>query len=579
MNTKSKQRDYPGRYWLLMGLFILGFLGLVGKIIQLHIVNSEFLQQQGDARAIRTMDISAYRGIISDRDGEPLAISTPVDTIWANPRKVLENPVDLSQLALLLERTPAQLQAQFTQHSDKSFIYLKRQIEPSLADAIEALALPGVERMHEYRRYYPDGEVSAHVVGFTNVDDVGQEGLELAYDDWLRGIPGKKRVVVDRMQHVIDDIDMVQEPVQGHSLTLSLDKRLQYLAYRELLSAVQRHDAVGGSIVILDVRTGEVLAMVNQPSFNPNNRLSLEPSHLRNRAVTDVFEPGSVIKAFSMAAALESGQFQPDTLIDTTPGVFDINGNTVRDIRNFGALDLTGIIQKSSNVGMSKVILDLEPHTVTRMMFNMGFGSITGSGFPGERIGKVVIPNENDKFSQATQSFGYGLSVTPLQLARAFAAIGNDGILRPVSFLRLDPNELQQGQRVLESDVAQEILLMLAQNTQIGGSGTRAQIEGYQVAGKTGTARKVGKQGYLSDSHRPVFAGLAPASMPRLAMVVMIDEPHTGGYYGGLVAAPVFAKVMAGALRLLNITPDDAASPMQSPLYIADNTATKVNHE
>jgi len=425
-----------------------------------------------------------------------------------------------------------------------------------------ALGLPGVNLQREYRRYYPAGEVTAHVVGFTNIDDRGQEGLELAYDEWLRGTPGSKRVLRDRLGRVVRNVEQIRKPEPGRDLTLSLDRRIQYLAYRELKRAVFHHQARSGSLVILDVHTGEVLAMVNQPSFNPNDRRQFLPAQTRNRAVTDVFEPGSTIKPFTIAAALLSGRYRPNTLIDTSPGHYRLGRAVIRDDRDYGRINLTTVIQKSSNVGASKIALSLPDELLYRVQDSFGFGAVTGSGFPGEVGGLINDAGHWRRIEKATVAYGYGISVTALQLVRAYAALADDGRLHPVSFLRVTSPE--PARRVLPARVARQIRRMLEAVVADGGTGTRARIAGYRVAGKTGTVKKAVAGGYSEDRYVSVFAGFAPASHPRLAMVVIVNEPRDGIYYGGLVAAPVFSRVMAGALRMLGVAPDAApAHPLR----------------
>ena len=410
----------------------------------------------------------------------------------------------------------------------------------------------------EYRRYYPGGEVFAHTVGFTNVDDQGLEGLELAYDQWLQGTPGRKRVIRDGHARVVRNVESIREPVEGKNLVLSIDRRLQFLAYRELKAAVQQHKAKSGSIVILDALTGEVLTMVNQPAYNPNGSKQGRRGRLRNRAVTDVFEPGSTMKPFTVAAALESGRYRPRTRIDTSPGSMRVGRHQVRDIRNYGAIDVATVIRKSSNVGVSKIALDLPREDLWRFFSRLGFGESTGSGFPGEADGQLTPHQRWARIDQATLSFGYGLSATPLQLARAYAVLAAEGIRRPVSLLRLE--RPPAGDRVMSPATARAVLTMLEAVVSTEGTAPDAAVAGYRVAGKTGTIKKSVSGGYAEDRYVSVFTGIAPASAPRLVVVVMIDEPGAGKYYGGQVAGPVFSKVMAGALRLMNITPDDLAA-------------------
>ncbi|MEO6697126.1 MAG: penicillin-binding transpeptidase domain-containing protein, partial [Gammaproteobacteria bacterium] len=426
------------------------------------------------------------------------------------------------------------------------------------AGQIMALKLPGVALQREYRRYYPSGEVTAHVVGFTGLEDSGQEGLELAYDSWLQGTPGSKRVMRDRLGHIVQDVEQLSAPQPGRDLQLSLDRRIQYLAYRELKSAVLEHRALSGSAVLLDVQTGEVVAMVNVPAYNPNNPNEVQGARLRNRALTDVFEPGSTIKPFTVAAALETGQYRPDTLIDTAPGTFKVGHKLIRDMHDYGRIDVSTVIQKSSNVGASKIALSIPPERLWRMFSSVGLGTFSNSGFPGEASGLLSSPKRWGEIERATLSFGYGLSVTALQLAQAYTALANGGELRPVSLVRVD--KPLPGKRVMQAETAAAVRAMMERVTADGGTGTQARIPGYRVAGKTGTVHKIGANGYEADRYLSLFAGMAPTSHPRLVMAVVINEPQGDEYYGGLVAAPVFAKVMTGALRLLDVTPDDLPS-------------------
>lgn len=564
MNQPSSlHRDFVMRRWLVLALFAVGALVLVGRAVDLQIKHKQFLQGHGDARALRVVDIPAHRGKIVDRHGEPLAISTPVESIWTVPRQLL-SASGRDELARLLGYTPQSLDDLLSQRLDRQFVYLERHAAPEQVAKVKALDLPGVYLQPEYRRYYPTGEVTAHLIGFTNIDDVGQEGLELAYNDWLKGTPGAKRVLRDRLGRTVANLDLIRAADPGKSLTLSIDRRLQYLAYLELKSAVKHHHARGGSIVLLDVKTGEVLALANQPSYNPNNRADLDSGALRNRALTDVYEPGSTMKPFTIAAALESNLFEVQQELNTAPGYIRVGGHTIHDHRNYGVLDLPGILKKSSNVGASMIALELQSKRLWEMFNAIGFGQLTGSGFPGEASGHLSLPGGWSDLELVTASFGYGLSVTSLQLARAYAMFGAGGILRPVSLLRLD--EPVPGERVLPEKVANQVIKMLEGVVTVEGTGGRATVKGYRVAGKTGTVHKATAGGYAEHRYLSIFAGLAPASRPRLALVVMINEPQ-GDYYGGLVAAPVFSKVMADALRLLNLPPDDL--PALMPQYIA----------
>ncbi len=555
MKALTPQINSRLRYFTVLVGIILVSLILSLRAFQLIVLNKQFLQNQGDARSLRTLPLPAHRGMIMDRHGQPLAVSTPVDSIWANPTQFEISKNQLQALAKLLEMTPKAVTDLIKSRADKEFIYLKRHGTPEVAQQVMALNIPGVSLLREYRRYYPDGEVFAHVIGMTNVDDDGQEGIELGYDSWLHGTNGVQTVMKDRLGQVIKDVDLKKQPRPGKDIILSLDRRLQYLAYRELKSAVFAHKAKSGSAVILDVQTGEILAMVNQPALNPNNREDYESYRSRNRAVTDLFEPGSTIKPFTIAAALESGKFKPTTLIDTAPGTFQVGRMTVHDVHNYGRLDLVGIIQKSSNVGASKIALSLPAKLMLAIHQQVGFGASTNSGFPGE-VGGELVPSRYDReIERATLSYGYGISVTTLQLARAYAVLAADGVRRPVSFL-LQSNGVA-GEQVIPARITQQIRSMMETVVEEGGTAVKASIPGYMVAGKTGTVKKLDRNGYTENKYVAVFAGIAPANRPRLVMAIAIHEPQGKNYYGGEVAAPVFARVMSGALRLMDIPPDD----------------------
>jgi cell division protein FtsI (penicillin-binding protein 3) len=528
---------------------------LVWRAVSLQVLDKQFLQDQVQARHMRVVSLSAHRGMISDRNGEPLAISTPVESVWVNPQQLGGEQQRIPELEQVLSLEHETVQRLLASRSDREFIYLRRHISPALATQVSDLEIPGVYLQREYRRYYPAGEVASHIIGITNIDDVGQEGLELAYEEWLGGEPGAKRVIKDGKRNIIEDVESIRRPHPGKDLKLSIDHRVQYLAYRELKKAIQEHKARSASAVVLDVKTGEVLAMVNQPAFNPNNRQDLRSSHIRNRAVTDVFEPGSTMKPFIVVTALESGRYQPDTLIGTSPGWFRVGVNTVRDVHDYGELDVSGVIRKSSNVGISKIALSLPAEDVWSQLSDVGFGVQTYSGFPGEAAGLLPYHGGWDAIETATLAFGYGISATPLQLAQAYAVLAADGIKRSVTFLQDD--RVAEERRVMPAQVARQVRDMLEQATGPGGTAPAAQVAGYRVAGKTGTVRKSEAGGYSDSKYLAVFAGMAPASDPQLVMVVMIDEPSNGKYYGGLVAAPVFSTVMSGALRLLAVPPDN----------------------
>ena len=543
------------RLMLVVGtVFIVAFI-MMWRAVDLHVFNKNFLQSQGSARYMRTMPVAAHRGVITDRNGEPLAVSTPVDSVWVNPAEFMTARSSWSGLNKLLSLEIEELEKIVLQRTDREFVYLKRHIRPDLAEQVSALNIPGVYLQREYRRYYPAGEVTTHVIGFTDVDDSGQEGIELAYNEELRGKTGRKLVIKDRLGRTIKHIESIQSAQPGKDLALSIDRRLQYLAYRELKRTVMQYNAKSGSAVILDSQTGEVLAMVNLPSYNPNNRSKLKNYRLRNRAVTDVFEPGSTIKPFTVAAALESGRFNSKSTIDTSPGRLLVGKYTVRDVRNYGRINIPTILSKSSNVGASKIALAISAKNLLDVHARLGFGYATGSGFPGEAGGTVNMPTEKQIVEKATLAYGYGLSVTPLQLARAYAVLANDGIMPAVSFLRINKPEIQT--KVFSVKHAKQIRKMLESVVSKTGTGYNASVAGYRISGKTGTVKKASAGGYSEDRYVAVFAGMAPASNPRLAMVVTINEPQGDVYYGGKVAAPVFSKVMSGALRLMNIAPDD----------------------
>jgi cell division protein FtsI (penicillin-binding protein 3) len=528
---------------------------LVGRAVSLQVLDKEFLLTQGQARHLRVVSLSAHRGIIHDRNGEPLAISTPVESVWVNPQELGSEQQRIPELTKLLSIDRSSVQRLLASRADREFVYLQRHISPSLAARITALKIPGVYLQREYRRYYPAGEVAAHIVGFTNIDDTGQEGLELAYEEWLDGKAGAKRVVKDGQRHIVEDVESISRPRPGKDLMLSIDRRIQYLAYRELKAVMKEHKARAASAVVLDVQTGEVLAMVNQPSFNPNNRQDLRTSHMRNRAVTDVFEPGSTMKPFIVASALESGRYRPDTPIATSPGWFRVGVNTVRDVHDYGQLDVSGVIRKSSNVGITKIALSLPAEEIWALLSDLGFGAQTFSGFPGEASGLLSYFGGWNAIETATLAYGYGISVTPLQLAQAYAVLAAEGVKRPVTFLKAEA--AAEEHRILPASVTRQLRDMLEQATGPEGTAPAAQVAGYRIAGKTGTVKKSVAGGYSKNKYLAVFAGMAPASNPRLVMVVMVDEPDNGKYYGGQVAAPVFSRVMSGALRLMAVPPDD----------------------
>jgi len=551
---KASDRAYPLRLWVVAAVFATGFVLMGARAYYLQVVHADWLQRQGNARQIRTVDVSALRGMILDRNGEPLAISTPVESVWANPAEFDAARSRWPALARVLQLDPRGLADLTRRHAEREFMYLKRHVPPEVAAEVQRLNVPGVYLRREYKRYYPAGSVTAHVVGFTDVDDHGQEGLELAHDEFLRGRDGRKLVLKDGRRMTIKDLRSLRRAEDGHSLVISLDSRLQYLAYRALQSAVAMHGARAGSLVLLDARSGEVLAMVNEPGFNPNNRAELKSGQFRNRAVTDLFEPGSTIKPFTIAAAIDDNLFHPDTRIETDPGYVKVGSHTIRDEHNYGRLTVARVIIKSSNVGASKIAMAMPAQQLWKMLDAVGCGHSTAIDLPGENTGRLAPAARWRELEQATLSFGYGLSLSPLQLAQAYTALANDGRLVPVTMLRREgPVHTRP---VMKAVTAHEIGRMLELAASEQGTGGAARVARYRVAGKTGTVHKIGPGGYSPDRYVSIFAGYAPVSDPRLVAVVVIDDPERGGYFGGEVAAPVFAQVMDGALRLLNIPPD-----------------------
>ena len=551
-------------YWrvhLILFAMFACVLVIAWKVGMLHIAERDFLQDQGDARTIRTVPLVANRGLITDRNGEPLAVSTPVQSIWVDPRKIARDSETIRILARQLELNESVLEQNINSKSNLEFLYLKRRLSPVEAKRVLNLNLEGVYSQQEYQRFYPQGEVTAHLIGFSNVDDIGQEGLELTYDEWLRGVPGKRQVMKDRRGNIIEELNTIQTAQPGKSLELSIDFRIQNIAYRELKEEFITRRAKGASIVVLDVVTGEVLAMANQPSYNPHNKSGMTDfSVLRNRAITDVFEPGSTVKAFTIAAALETGLYSPGTIIETSPGWMMVSGNEVKDLFDYGTLTTAGVITKSSNVGSSKIALDIGAEPIRDVMARVGFGEVLGTGFPGERSGVLPNPRKWGRHVTATFSFGYGLSATALQLANAYSVLADNGIRKPASLLKLSEQAIKDVRRekVIEAEIASEVRKMLRTvvDASSGGSALEANVPFYSVAGKTGTAHVVGEAGYEENLHNSLFVGMLPASDPRIVIVVVINEPKGDEHYGGQVAAPVFSRVAAGAMRILNISPD-----------------------
>lgn len=592
---ESSTAQHIMRLRIVLIVLLLAAAGLVVRAVDLQLMDHAFLAGEGNSRSMRDQTITAHRGTITDRYGEPLAVSTPVDSVWANPKELSQAAERLPELARALNRSPEALARSISSNSGKTFLWVSRHLPPASAARIKALDIPGVYLLREYRRYYPAGEVTGHILGFTNVDDAGLEGLELAYDHWLAGENGAKRVIQDRYGHVVENVESLREARPGKDLVLSIDLRIQYLAYRELKRAMTENQARAASLVMLDVQTGEVLAMVNQPAFNPNDREQLEAARYRNRAAMDIFEPGSSIKPFVMAAALASKRYQPDSMIDTGTGSMMVGGYTVSDEHPVGNASLTTILEKSSNVGMAKLALTLDREQLWNTLDRFGFGQVSASGFPGEAAGLLTHYSHWRPVGVASLSRGYGLQVTPLQLARAYAMLGAGGFARPVTFLKKDgvnekyqdvrnvalQDEESAGHQVFDAETVRTLVHMLESVVTSEGTGKRAALTGYRVAGKTGTAQKAEGGGYSRDRYLATFAGLAPATNPRLACVVMIDEPGGKQFYGGEVSAPVFANVMAGALRLMAITPDDlppAAPQGTSELMRAALAQAEVRH-
>lgn len=544
---------------VLAGFLVLG-LGLLARAVQLQAIEHEFYLGEGQARQLRTVEIPAHRGRLTDRHGEPLAISTPIQTITAEPGKLAAQAGRIGEIAALLGIDAGNLRARVERGAEKGrhFMYIKRHVPPDIAERVQQLDVNGISLRREYRRYFPSGPATAHLVGFTDIDDRGVEGLELAYDEWLRGSPGSRRVVRDIRGREITGLDVLEAAQPGRDLKLSVDEQLQYVASRALADAIRQHDASSASAVVLDVHTGEVLAMSNVPTYNPNDSGSRHFDRQRNRAVTDVFEPGSTMKPFTIAAALASGRFTPDDIVNTSPGSYMIGKYEIKDAKDNGWLDLRGIVRKSSNVGISKIARQLDPVQMWSVFDAFGFGHSPGSQFPGEVAGYFNHPTYWHRVEQESVSFGYGLSVTALQLARAYAALANGGVMMPVSFLAIDPaaDTQPEGMRVLDEAIVDQVDAML-ESVVTRGSGTRAKVPGYRVAGKTGTSRRSEKGGYAEDRYVSVFAGFAPVSEPRIATVVVVHDPKGGDYFGSQVAAPVFADIMAQALRLQNVDPDD----------------------
>jgi cell division protein FtsI (penicillin-binding protein 3) len=551
-----------GRARFALVVLLAAFLVLAGRSVYLQSVKTGFLQEKGEARYARVLEVPATRGRVLDRSGEALAISTPVKSIWAIPEDVKATPAQLKSLAALLQMDAREL-ARKLSDADRDFVYLKRQIPPESAARVAELGLPGVHQQNEYRRYYPGGETMAHVIGFTGVDDAGQEGIELAQQALLAGAAGSRRVIKDRLGRIVEDVESIRAAQDGHDLTLALDSKIQNLAFGALKAGVEANRAKAGAIVVLDVRTGEVLALANLPTYNPNNRARLSGAQLRNRVMTDNFEPGSTLKPFTVALAMELGKITPQTPIQTAPGTLTIANYTIHDAHPGGTMSVAQVIQKSSNVGAAKIALGLPREEMHDMFRHVGFGAAPRLGFPGEGTGRVREAKTWRPVEQATMAYGHGISVTLIQLARAYTVFARDGELAPLTLVK--SGAPVAGERVFSAEVAREVRAMLESAVQPGGTAPRARVMGWRVGGKTGTAHKQENGGYAASKYVSSFVGFAPVSAPRLVIAVMIDEPSTGQYYGGVVAAPVFAQVMQGALRLLGAPYDAPLAPLELP--------------
>ncbi|PJD92599.1 MAG: cell division protein [Legionella sp.] len=551
----KKKPNHYARLLTVAAFFSVILLILIWRMVDLTVLHRKFLQGQGNARSLRVVDIPAYRGMITDRNGIPLAISTPVESVWINPKVFAPDKEQFMKLAKFLDLSPKALSSKIVHAEHRGFLYLKRQLPPAVAKKIAELDIPGVNFQQEFKRYYPESDSISQLLGFTNIDDQGLEGIELAYQDWLMGIVGKKRVIKDRLGRVIEALGVVKNPRPGHDLHLSIDRRLQYLAYSELYKTVEEFQAKSGSVVVVDTQTGEILAIANYPSYNPNSRGKYNKETYRNLALTDLFEPGSVMKPFSIASALETGLFTPKTIIDTNPSWMVVNGKVVRDIHNYGVLDVTGVLQHSSNVGVTKMVLSSPPEQLIGLLQRSGFGQRTESTYPGESEGSIVKAKDASPFVLATLGFGYGISSTAVQLAKASLIFANKGMLIPITLIHDYP--INERVQVIKPKTAEQVLAMMEAVLGKDGTGKSARVAGYRVAGKTGTARVAGKHGYKDKRYTSSFMGIAPVSNPRFSVIVVIHEPTRKGYYAAAVAAPLFSKVMSGALRLFNVPTDD----------------------
>ena len=563
MDGHMPTRSFLPRWHLVAASVVVLAAGLIWRVVDLQLNHNAFLKEEGDARHLRIEKIPAHRGMLLDRNGEPLAVSTPLASVWVNPKKFVDSRPRWPELESALALAPGSIEKTIAGRGNRGFVYVRRHVDPSVAEAVGALDMEGVHLKPEYRRYYPMGAAASHILGFTGIDDAGQEGLELAFDDELSGETGAKRVIKDRLGRIVENLERIRPAYPGRNIVLSIDRRIQSLTYRALLQGVQRHRARAGSAVVLDVRTGEVLAIANQPSFNPNDRGDRSSRSFRNRAVTDLVEPGSTVKPFTVAAALEAGIVRPDSILDTRPGFMKVGRHTIFDVRNYGVIDVRKVIKKSSNVGAGKLALELPPADLWKTFHRAGFGTSTGSRFPGEAQGTLTDSAGWGNIHRVTLSYGYGLAATPLQIARAYAAFGNGGALPEISFVKT--GGIPSASQAMPASVAAQVLAMLEEVVEPGGTAPLARVDGYRVGGKTGTTRKSEAGGYSQDRYHSAFAGLAPMSDPRLSVVVVIDEPGGDAYYGGAVAAPVFSDVVEGSLRVLGIAPDDPEM-MRSPV-------------
>ncbi|WP_196137159.1 penicillin-binding protein 2 [Aliikangiella sp. G2MR2-5] len=558
-NQARKPNRVPtgtGRFFVLMSLLSLGFIAVFVRAAYLQVDKAEVLIGKSDSRSVRDKSIVTHRGRILDRNGVELAVSVPVKSVWMDVTEVMKRSPTLAEndwnkLALIAKKSAKEFKQWIVKRKGRQFVWVARHLDPSTSAVVKTLDLPGVYLRDEFRRYYPSAEITAHLVGFTDIDDKGREGLERAYDDYLSGKNGKEKVRLDLQRRVIEKQEVIEEAEKGEDLQLSIDSRIQALAYKALKTAVLKHRAKSGSLVMLDVNTGEVLALISQPAYNPNRFDSRKPNVTRNSAFVDSFEPGSTAKPFTVASALEAGVVKPDTVIDTRR--IKYNGHWVKDIAYHRSLDVTGILQKSSNVGVAKLAHMMSDEEFLYSFHQVGFGTDTGSGFPGESSGLFNIRDNWSDVEKAVLAYGYGFRVTPVQLAQAYAVLGAKGIKRPLTLVK--QNSTPQGEKVLSSRVSQQVINMMETVVSEEGSGKRAQVDGYRIAGKTGTARKAENGGY-GDQYTVFFAGIAPVSDPKIAMVIFVDEPQSEDYYGGQVAAPVFARVAAESLRLLNVKPD-----------------------